>query len=189
MRLSFPASSLTPSVYLPHSSQTDFKTKIKSCCSPVQNPLLASCLPFNKTQSYIMVYKVLHNLHFPAYFIRSPLCLLHFDSPNTCLPLSICTCYLLCLECFLFHRPFLEYSCTSCTCLFECYLIKEAFQNHLYHTHTPLSTPFILFFFIAFITMWHICFLLHCFSPPTVSASYLFCSLLCWVVPGTIAVE
>lgn len=67
MRLSFPASSLTPSVYLPHSSQTDFKTIIKSCCSPVQNPLLASCLPFSKNQSYIMVYKVLHNLHSPCF--------------------------------------------------------------------------------------------------------------------------
>ena len=82
------------SVYSPQSSQTDFKTKTRSCCSSVQNPLWAPYLLFCKTQSHTWPTKpgaVCTLLLSSALLLLSPV-RTPLQVPNALLSQSICPC-------------------------------------------------------------------------------------------------
>lgn len=82
------------SVYSPQSGQTDFKTKTRSCCSSVQNPLWAPYLLFCKTQSHTWPTKpgaVCTPLLSSALLLLSPV-RTPLQVPNALLSQSICPC-------------------------------------------------------------------------------------------------
>lgn len=128
------------STYSPQSSHTDCKTKTRSGCSSVQNPLWASQLPFCKTQSYPRPTKS-GTVCIPASLIR-PTTLPWAYSTSAPQHSPVSKLFVPALHsAWKAHLPdsLRELSLASFRCLFNCPFIKEAFHNHPYHTHTHTS--------------------------------------------------